>query len=495
MTALAAALGALGVVALLLARDRRLALAGLALTLLGTVGLVVGAGPAGRLESLAGGIPGLALAVGALAALALAAAVLHRFPAAVVPLLLVAAPLRLPLEASGGSPLLLNLAGAGGLGRLYPFYAALAAATLALAWRLARGAAIAPLPWAIAVPAAALIGLTAISLLWSRDPAAGADLLIFFWLPLAVLVPVVANARLSPRALATTLIALGCAFAVLGIGQALTRELLFFTVALERANELGPFRVTSAFQDPNHFGRFLVLAIAVVLVAAWTGGLRPLLAAALSVVLGAALYFTYSQSSMVALAVVALAVALAAGDWRARRVIAAVAAVLVVAGVAGLVAGLAGGSAEAVTSDRSTLVTDTAGVFARHPLAGVGVGAQPVVTRDEAEPGTATIQNASHTTPLTVAAELGVVGLVAYVALLVGAARVLAELGRRDPPLALGVGAVLLALFVHSLFYGGFFENPIAFGVLGAAAGAVGARGVPGRAGRLSGRGPPGALR
>ena len=59
----------------------------------------------------------------------------------------------------------------------------------------------------------------------------------------------------------------------------------------------------------------------------------------------------------------------------------------------------------------------------------------------------------SHTTPLTVAAELGLVGFALYVVLLLAAIRMLALLRENLPTLALALGAVLLALFTHSLAY------------------------------------------
>ncbi len=494
MTEGGAVLAALAAAALLLAPDRRWLLAGLALAGAALAALVIGEGPVGRFDSLPGGAAGVAVIGGAMVVLGAAAALLVRWPGAVAPLLLVAAPLRLPLEASAGNALLLGFAGTGGLGRLYPFYAVLAAAALALTWRLLRGERPVRLPRELSVPAAALVALVALSLLWSRDPSAGADQLIFFWLPFTVLVPVVACSPISGRALATTLVGVAAAFAAFGLWQAATEDLLFFTVALERANELGPFRVTSAFQDPNHFGRFLVLAIAVVLVAAWTRAIAAPAAVALSALLGAALYFTYSQSSMVALVVVALGIALLAGDRPARRIAAGAGAALVVAGAVGLALTISRGDVESVTSDRSTLVADTGGVFVRHPVAGVGVGAQPRATREEAAPRTPTIQNASHTTPLTVAAELGLLGLAAFAALLVGSGLVLARLGRTDLALALGLAAVLLALLVHSLFYGGLFENPLTFGALGAAAGALAASTDRGRARSATRPAPPGAV-
>ena len=475
MTEAGAVLGALGGAGLVLARSRAELLAGLA-GLAGAIALL--ATGEGLISGVDADTPGLiaALAAGAVAVGALGAVML-RFPAAVLPLLLVTAPLRLPIEADAGNPLILGFAGTGGLGRFYPFYIALAGALVALVWRLLRGVRPAAIPGALALPLALLFALVAVSLTWSADRAAGVDQLVFFWLPFAALVAVTAHTPFGsngPRLLAITVVVEAAVFAALGLWQAVTHELLFFTVALERANDIGSlFRVTSAFQDPNHYGRFVVLGLAVMLVGLWAGRLRAAAAAPLLAVLAVGLYFSYSQSSMVALAVVALAVAFVAGDRRVRRGVAlvTVAAAIAGAGVGG--AALIGGSADAVTSDRSTLVEDTGSVFLRHPLAGVGVGAQPRVTRDEAQPGTAVIQNASHTTPLTVAAELGVLGLAACAGIVIGCLKVLRELWRRQPPLALGLGAVLLALFVHSLFYGGLFENPIFFGALGVAAAAV----------------------
>jgi hypothetical protein len=176
---------------------------------------------------------------------------------------------------------------------------------------------------------------------------------------------------------------------------------------------------------------------------------------------------------MASLVAVALAIPLVAGDRASRRIAAVAATALVLAGAAALTVALAGGSATSFTSDRSTLAADTASVFVNHPLAGVGVGAQPLVTREEAAPETATIQNASHTTPLTIAAELGILGLAAFALLIAGSARLLTAVARRDLALGLGLAAVLLALLVHSLFYGGLFENPIAFGALAVAAAAL----------------------
>ena len=79
---------------------------------------------------------------------------------------------------------------------------------------------------------------------------------------------------------------------------------------------------------------------------------------------------------------------------------------------------------------------------------------------------------ASHDTPITVAAETGVPGLVLLVWLFV--AGVLLAFRRVGPALAgraaLVFGLVLTVIGVHSLFYNAFFEDPMVWAVLGFAA-------------------------
>ena len=79
---------------------------------------------------------------------------------------------------------------------------------------------------------------------------------------------------------------------------------------------------------------------------------------------------------------------------------------------------------------------------------------------------------ASHNTPITVAAETGVVGIALFVWLLVVA--LLAAFrrigwsfaGRTSLIAALELGAIL----VHSFFYNAFFEDPMAWALFGLAA-------------------------
>jgi putative inorganic carbon (hco3(-)) transporter len=470
MTDLAAVLGALGAVAVLTTGRRTTLLGGL----LAVAGAEIALARAGGLQLSAklvgAGIVGLVI-LGALAGLLLRRLWL------LTPLALLASPFRLPLDFGSGHRFSVAVAHGGQLGRLLPLYLVLAVSALGLAWRAARGTPIDALPRELAYPAAAFLAFACMSLLWTQDSGSGRNLVEYFLLPFAVLVAVVGRAPFPPRlprALATISIALAALFSVVGLFEAASHRLIFYAHNLEVSNTYTSFfRVTSLFRDPSLYGRHVVLGIAVVVVCLWLRRLAVVPAAALIAVLFAGLYFSYSQSSYAALFVVVLAVTLVAGDPRARRV-----ALVAAAGVALLGTGIAAAkvaqtSVRKATSDRSRRIELTARVFEHHPLAGVGVGGQPRASQKLAK-HFGPLQNfVSHTTPLTVAAELGIVGLLAYIAILAGAAHALDSVRRQHEALGLSLAAVFLALFVHSLAYSGFFEDPITWLVLGIAAAAL----------------------
>jgi O-antigen ligase len=466
MTELAGVLGAAGAAFVLLAGRRAALFAGFAAIAVAEILL----SDAGRIS------PALAAAaVAGLVALALAGAVFVRYPAFVVPALLLAAPFRLPFDFDRDHRFLFALAQGGKLGRLVPLYVVLAAAVTACLWRALRGAEVAPIARLPALPAAAFFALASLSLLWSRDLDSGANLLAFFLLPFAALVAVVGRAELAswlPKALAWISIGLASLFAAIGLWQEATKDLFFFSPQLEVANAYSPFfRVTSLFTDPSLYGRHVVLGFAVLLVLIWTDRINLYLGTAIGVLLFAGLYFSYSQTSMASLAAVAFVVTLVAGDRIARRAVFAVTAVMVLAAAGFLLVGAKGHSIRDVTSGRWTRVERTADVVRDAPLLGVGLGAQPKASQDlTAKKGARTARFVSHTTPLTVAAELGIIGLAVYALLLAATIRTILLLRRRNFRLAVSLGAVLLALFVHALAYSGFFEDPITWLALGIAA-------------------------
>ena len=106
-------------------------------------------------------------------------------------------------------------------------------------------------------------------------------------------------------------------FAAIGLYQAWTHTLVF-AQDLRVANAYTTyFRVTSLFKDPSIYGRQLVLALGLLVVAALARPHPALVAALLAGVIFAGLYFSYSQSSLVVLFATVLVASLVLADRRA----------------------------------------------------------------------------------------------------------------------------------------------------------------------------------
>jgi len=463
---LGAAVGVLGSVLLLIARSRSTLLAGFVLLALAGLALAASLAPDSAADRATSPAAIAAASLGAVA-LVLGSLVFVRWPTLVIPVAVAAAPFRPPVDFGEGHRFLVAIATDGRIGRLLPLYAVVAAAAIATSARVVRDGRVEPIPSELAYPAAFFTGLVGISLLWSYDLPAGTNLLLFFVFPMALLVAIAGRAPVRPwlaRSLFLITVALASIFAAIGLWQAYAQELFFSTPRVEVGNVYADFfRVTSLFNDPSLYGRQLVIGITVVLVAMWARNLNVALSALLIGFLWAGLYFSYSQSSMVALAVTAVAVVLVLGDRAAKRIVVVAAALIVLLGGTAVAASVHGESVGRVTSDRSRRVDDTARVFLHHPVVGVGIGGSPAAAADLASRPRQKADYVSHTAPLTIGAELGIVGLAAYAALIVGAVVLLIRVRRVDEALGVGLAAVLLALFVHSLFYGGFFEDPIAW--------------------------------
>ncbi|HJU48938.1 MAG TPA: O-antigen ligase family protein, partial [Gaiellaceae bacterium] len=123
-----------------------------------------------------------------------------------------------------------------------------------------------------------------------------------------------------------------------------------------------------------------------------------------------------------------------------------------------------------ITSGRASLVGQGLRIALHHPVGGVGVGGFKRAYADRVglngkDPKTAV----SHTTPVTVAAEGGIVAIALYLWLLVAAlGTAFLSLGRGfTSRVSLAVGLTLTAIAVHSLFYGAFFEDPLTWAMLG----------------------------
>jgi putative inorganic carbon (hco3(-)) transporter len=378
------------------------------------------------------------------------------------------APVRLPVELGGESASL-----------LLPLYVVIAGAAAAVGWRLVRDAVparpLGPLTW----PVAGFLVWAGLSVLWTEDFRQAAIQLAAFLLPFGMLAIAVASLPWNRRWLSSLhlqLVAMALIFAAVGGYQWLTRE-IFWNPRVEVGNAYAPFyRVNSVFWDPSMYGRFLVVAIlaSLVLVLARMPARVALGATVAIAATWLGLVLSFSQSSFVALAAGVLVAA--AFTWQKRVVLAlgALVGVLVLAGFAApQVRAELREDFDRATSGRASLVANGVRIAAQNPVSGVGLGgfvrAYADLTGMEGEQPRAA---ASHNTPVTVAAELGVPGL-ALLLWLVGATLVV-TLPRSSRSFAgrtsLIVGLAVVAIFVHSLFYAAFFEDPMTWGLLGLAA-------------------------
>jgi O-antigen ligase len=410
------------------------------------------------------------LAVGAVAVIALAA-VFRRWPL-LLPLAIVAAlPFRVPLHSGGESA---NL--------LVPLYLVIAGGVLTAAvrdWRSplpSPGRRHGPVLWLPRLLAAFVV-LYALQALYSDDFSKALQNTCFFLVPFTVAYALLADVEWDRRLLSSTLVLIAgeaLLFVLIGSVEYVGRS-LFWNDAVIRSNEFHTyFRVNSVFWDPNIYGRYLALVLVVVTTALlWVRDRRPFwLLAGTILVLWVGLAETFSQSSFIAL-LGGLAV-LAALRWSWRWTAAAV-----VVGAAGaiLVVLFAGGYKVRLnidTSGRADLVSGGLALWTERPLEGYGSGSFQQAYRDHREHEKAPV-TISHTEPVTVLAEQGLVGLAVYLGLIVAAlwtmgAGMWARAPGRDPTVFDAARAAVLATFValllHTLAYAGFFEDPITWVLL-----------------------------
>jgi O-antigen ligase len=421
--------------------------------------------------------PVLAAAAGAAVAIAALALLMRRDARAFPILVVLALPFRLPVSADGRT---VNL--------LLPLYAVVVAGALvhllprALGRRDADSAYPRPRPpMALDWLLLAAVVLYALQALYSSDVGKAAENLAFFYLPFGLLYLLLRDAPWT-RELLLTCLTLAAALAVLFAGVGFVeyyRKALFLNPKVVAANEYGNyFRVNSLFFDPSIYGRFLAMVmIALAAGVLWARERREQwLGAVLLGWLLLGLVTSFSQSSIAAL-LLGLAV-LAAWRWDVRATIYVAAALAALALVAALAApsslhfGLegSGGSANNATNGRAKLISGGLNLFADRPLYGFGSGSFETEYKRH---GGGTQQNAtsaSHTTPITVAAEQGVLGLALYVALVLVALLTLfggppTRAGRSPPRIA--IAACFAALVLHTWVYADFLEDPITWTLLG----------------------------
>jgi O-antigen ligase len=317
--------------------------------------------------------------------------------------------------------------------------------------------------------------------LYSPDFSKGLQNVCFFLVPFSLVYGLLRGVSWNKKLLTLILWVVAVeavCFVVVGSVEWVTRS-LFWNDQVIRSNEFHTyFRVNSVFWDPNIYGRYLALVAVVAMSAVlWARERRDLaLLTLLVAVLWLGLFPTFSQSSFAAL-LAGLAV-LAALKWSLRWTLVAVGGFAVL-GV--LVVLFTGGRASLDrinidTSGRANLVSGGIHLFAQRPIYGYGSGSFPKAYREHVETHKAPV-SVSHTEPITIAAEQGILGLAAYIALVLTALWTMAA-GLRSSltgPVGLSIGraavlATFTALIVHTMAYAGFFEDPITWVLLAAGA-------------------------
>ena len=425
----------------------------------------------------------VALCALALLTVVLLASVFVRRPEALPVLVVAVLPFRVPIEAAGTTT---NL--------LVPLYLVIAGGCAAFAWRALRERDAPEGPDAVrplALALSAFLVLYALQALYSKDFDTALEQVVFFYVPFALLFALLREVRWTREVVLAclgVLVVLSLVFCGIGFWEYGRRE-LFWNPKVIAANQFESyFRVNSVFWDPNVYGRFLALVmIALAGFLLWTrrAGVAVATGAALAVLWGG-LVLTFSQSSFAAL-LAGLAV-LAALRWDVRRTVAAavvgvaLAAAIAVAFQDTLKIDLGSSSGlNKVTSGRSDLIEGGLDLFANRPLQGYGSGSFGRAYRVERKGNQQQAVSASHTMPVTVAAEQGLIGLAAYLAV-VGAAlftlfgdrafaRARAHGGEGDMRVArAALAAMFVALLVHTMVYAAFLEDPFTWVILAAGA-------------------------
>jgi len=480
----------------------------------------------------------VALGLAGLATVALLTAAFRRWPI-LLPLAVVAAlPFRVPLHAGGDTanllvPLYLVIAGGvlsvvlsewqqrGGVDPSAGFFAlrrpSLADPAVRKTGRRPRIDPPTLLPYVLA----GVVLLYALQTLYSPDFSKSLQNVCFFFVPFSLVYALLRDVRWDKKLLVLVLWVVAIeavAFVLVGLVEYVSRS-LFWNDQVIRSNEFHTyFRVNSIFWDPNIYGRYLALVIVVAMSALlWVKKRKTLaLLTGLVAVLWLGLAVTFSQSSFAAL-LAGLAV-LAALRWSWRWTLSAVGAGAILAIVIVLFAGgVSKLSPDRINSDtggRGNLVSGGAKLFGQRPLWGYGAGSFPRAYREHAATKKVPV-SVSHTEPVTVAAEQGLIGLLAYGTLIVVALWTMGSglftsslaLGRKDGgvphaqrrpvfrtasstreahskaknpaserdtpvlpvPRTLGRAAVLAAftaLLVHTMAYAGFYEDPITWVLL-----------------------------
>jgi putative inorganic carbon (HCO3(-)) transporter len=295
--------------------------------------------------------------------------------------------------------------------------------------------------------------------------------MVFFYVPFALLFCLLRALEWTPALVRTCLrvvVVMAVLFAAVGFVEYATKTIILNPKLVAANGVHAYFTVNSVFFDPDIFGRFLALVmISLAAVLLYDRDPREQIGATVVLaILWGGLVLTLSRSSLGAL-LVGLGT-LAALRWKAWPALVVGLAVLAVGAAAlaispktfGLNQGLNGAS-----SGRAGLVSGGIGLFGDRPLWGYGSGSFATEYRAH-HPGSSQTLSASHTIPITIAAEQGLIGELAYLALVLVAVVGLVRGAGSDPARA-ALAAGFIALVFHTLLYADFLEDPVTWTLLG----------------------------
>lgn len=329
----------------------------------------------------------------------------------------------------------------------------------------------------LTAPLALLFAAYALSSLYAIEPggARTESLRLLFSLGGFALVPFFVRDRASLRWTLVAFVASAAVLAVVGIYQQATGQ-FFWNPGL---GLFGERRINTTFADPNHFARFLLEGIVVAMMLWFFVGRRAkfwflLPALALSIT---TLVFTGSRGAWVVGAVALPAAIMALPIERALRLrlVGMGAALLVVAAI--VVSAFNPWFAKRLNTftfgfeaagARPYLVQAGLKMFTDHPLTGVGTGGYQRAFQDDyyryKDPKIHANVTISHTSMVTLVAELGLIGLSAFAFLALRWVAYVRDVLRAAPPdlRAAGVGLAVITgiVFLGSQTEGRFLEDP-----------------------------------
>jgi putative inorganic carbon (HCO3(-)) transporter len=220
-------------------------------------------------------------------------------------------------------------------------------------------------------------------------------------------------------------------------------------------------RVTAGFSQPNQLGGFLVVLVPLAVAGALTARRgRPLFAAA-AFAAAVGVYTSFSRGALIGLALIPFVFLRGWRMWLVGLLVAVVAVVSAPSLLQERFATLTSSGADIAT--RTDIWRTALNIWENHPILGVGLGGFPQAYATAPVPGKLFLPSTvfeppphAHNVFLQLVAEQGVLGVLAFVAILAAAARTALRLragpDHRTRMIGSGLLAALIVFTIHNLF-------------------------------------------